>query len=242
MTVPVLLLSAAAAFAADAQAVQVRLEQARSAAPRLAQTAPAIPDSAWREAAAGRTVTGLASVPGEKARIGWGVAVLDVPIGRMWGALNEELHHQELLGLGHVEIVRGAPCADRRHVMMVLPLPIVNDRWWVVENRENAGLETATSGRARELTWDSVADPAAEPLSPAARAAIEGAVPVRISRGAWWLVDLDGTHTLAEYHAWTDPGGDLPAGVASRFAHGAIADTIDKLEAYATTAAVRCPG
>jgi hypothetical protein len=230
------------AAAADADAVLARLAEARAAAPRLADKAPPIPDAAWRKAAGGAIPTGVAPVPGEKATIGWGVAVLDVPIGRMWGALNEELHHQDLLGLGHVEIVRGAPCADRRRVMMVLPLPIVSDRWWVVENRENTALQTATAGRARELTWRSVADPAAEALSPEARAAVDGAIPVRVNQGAWWLVDLDGTHTLAEYHAWSDPGGDLPAGAASRFANSTIASTIEKLAAYAERAPVRCPG
>ncbi len=232
-----------AAAAADPAAVAARLAEVKPLlSDRVAAHPPPVPETAWAQAAAGETVTGVQKVDGFKARIGWGVAVLDVPISRMWGALNEELYHQDLLGLGHVEVVRGEPCADRRRVMMLLPLPIVSDRWWVVENRENASLAAKTGGRVRELTWKEVAEPASEPLSDAARARVEGAVPVAFNEGAWLLIDLDGGRTLAEYHAWSDPGGELPSGAASRFANSTIAATIDKLETYARTAPVRCPG
>lgn len=231
------------ASAADPAAVAARIAEVEPLlSERIARNPPPVPASAWQQAAAGKTVTGVQKVDGHKARIGWGVAVLDVPISRMWGALNEELHHQDLLGLGHVEVVRGRPCEDHRRVMMILPLPVVSDRWWVVQNRENTTLQAKTSGRVRELTWKDVKEPASEALSDEARGKIDGAVPVAFSEGAWLLVDLDGKQTLAEYHAWSDPGGDIPAGAASRFANGTISATIDKLEGYAKSAPVRCPG
>ena len=124
--------------------------------------------------------------------------------------------------------------------MMLLPLPLVSDRWWVVENRYNTALADQTSGRIRELLWENVDAPRDEPLSAAARAAVEGAVPVAFNVGAWLLVDIDGQHTLAEYHAWTDPGGDLPAGAASAFANASIAGTMKKMARYAQEAQLTC--
>lgn len=235
-------LPAQATGSADPAAVQARLGEIQSLrSQRVAKRPPSIPSSAWSEAAEGKVVTGIEKVEGHKAKIGWGVTVLDVPIATMWRALNEELHHSALIGLDHVEITQGKPCVNPRQVMMVLPLPLVADRWWVVQNTENFALSKATTGRVRELAWDGLDDMAGAPLSAAAREAIDGAVPVAFTTGAWMLVDLNGRQTLGEYHAWSDPGGDLPAGPSSRFASGTIAGTLEKLEQYAKTATAQCP-
>lgn len=49
---------------------------------------------------------------------------------------------------------------------------------------------------------------------------------VPFTEGGWLLADLGGGRTLVEYYAGSDPGGSIPAGLASRFAAGGIEDTI----------------
>ena len=207
---------------------------------RTGDTAPTVPMDSWKAAASGAIVTGVHRVSGHRASMGWGIAVVDVPIDRMWAALNEELHHKELLGLSHVEVVRGEACANRRRVLMVLPLPVVSDRWWVVENRFNTRLAAASEGRVRELTWGRVAIEDEDALSDSARQAIAESVEVTFNQGAWLLAELGPTKTLAEYHSWSDPGGSLPAGPASRFASRTIDATIQRLVRYAKEQPQRC--
>ena len=222
-------------------AVAARLDEiAELRSQRITAHAPELPDSAWQQATSGEVVTGVLSVPGHKAKIGWGVAVMAVNIERLWVGLNDELQHTELLGLGHIEIVQGAPCTDRRHVMMLLPLPIVSDRWWVIENRYNTALSEQTSGRVRELTWTGQTDPSAAALSAEARQKVAGAVPVTFNHGGWLLIDLDGEHTLGEYFSWSDPGGELPAGPTSAFAGATIAKTMRAMTHYANTQKSTC--
>ena len=238
---PLLGLLALTSAPVDPALITARLAAAaplRSA--RLVRQPPNIPASAWARAAQGSVITGTDDRSGVK--LGWGVGVFDVPIDTLWAALNDELRQGELLGLGHVELTAGAPCADRRHVMMLLPLPVVSDRWWVVENRYATRLAAESGNTMRELSWTEVADPAAERLSPAARAAVADAVPVASNHGAWLLISLDATHTLAEYHARSDPGGELPAGAAAAFATSTIASTFEKIHRYAQTTPSSCLG
>ena len=221
--------------------VLARVAEVRELGLRMSDSAPTVPADSWQAAATGTIVTGVQEVPGHKARIGWGIAVVDVPIDRMWAALNEELHHKEILGLSHVEVVRGRACEDQRQVLMVLPLPVVSDRWWVVENRYNTALASSSDGRVREMTWSRVPVSDRVDLSESARAAIAGSVEVTFNRGAWLLAELSPMQTLAEYHSWSDPGGSIPPGPASRFASRTIDATIHRLALYAQRQPQRCP-
>ena len=208
---------------------------------RITDHAPPIPREAWQQAAGGEIVTGIAVVEGHKARAGWGVAVLPVEIGMLWSGLSDVGSHRSLPGLSHVEIVHGAPCTDLRRVMMVMPLPIVSDRWWVVESRSNTALAAQTDGHVRELIWTGVIDPLSESISAEGRAHIEGAVAVTFNHGAWLLIGLDKEHTMVEYFSWSDPAGELPAGPASAFTAAAIADTIAAMGQYAAGGQSSCP-
>lgn len=228
---------------ADPAVIADRLaEVAPLRAQRITDYAPPIPEDAWQRAASGEIVTGVTAVAGHRAKAGWGVAVLPVGVDQMWSGLSDERSHRSLLGLAHVEIVQGQPCADLRHVMMVMPLPIVSDRWWVVENRYNHALAAQTDGQVRELTWTGITDPLSESISAAGLAHIDGAVAVTFNHGAWLLIGLDEDHTMVEYFSWSDPGGELPAGPASAFASTAIADTIAAMGKYAASGQSPCPG
>jgi hypothetical protein len=56
---------------------------------------------------------------------------------------------------------------------------------------------------------------------------------VKYVEGAWYLRDLDGNNTLIEYYTWSDPGGSVPAGLASSFSSSSIAKTLDAMVALA---------
>ncbi len=102
--------------------------------------------------------------------------MFDAPIDAVWNALDDELHLGELVPLSHVELVSGSACADGRKVLMVLPLPIISDRYRVNTNRYATKLAAESEGQLRELVRDSVADPSAEALSAQGRAAVDGLV------------------------------------------------------------------
>ena len=57
--------------------------------------APRLPTSAYEKAAQGQVATGLEKVPGHEAQKGWGVAVFDMPIDRLWAVLNDDQLHKE---------------------------------------------------------------------------------------------------------------------------------------------------
>ena len=85
----------------------------------------------------------------------------------------------------------------------------------------------------RELSWTEISDPLNHPMSSAAKARVEDQVAVPFTKGAWLLLKLDDSHTFVEYHAWSDPGGFVPAGPASTFASGSIDQTLQAMEDYA---------
>jgi hypothetical protein len=231
-----LFLSLSVSFAADsydAEALLARLgdlEQYRSSL--LSETTPNVPDEAYRKAAEGSWVTGLKEVPGESAQIGWGIGIYDIPIERLWAGVNDEMNHTGMTPVDFTEIVKGKVCEDKRHILMALPIPVISDRWWIVRNSLNPGLVKTTGGAMRELSWTEVSDPWNHPKSAAAKERVEDQVAVPFTRGAWLLMALDDGHTFVEYHAWSDPGGYIPAGPASTFASGSIDQTLQAMEDY----------
>lgn len=229
------------ALAYDADALLQRVAETRDLrAQRASAVAPSLTEKHYRAAAAGEISTGVEKVPGHAAKLGYGVGVLDVGVEALWAALNDETRHGDLTQLDHVELVSGQPCKDGRKVLMVLPLPLITDRFWVNTNRYTTALASASAGQVRELTWQSVGDPASEPLSTVGKAKVEGLVPIGFNRGSWFLVALDDTHTLAEFTSWVDPGGSLPTGAASMFATSGIEDTFAAMETYAKRGVLPC--
>jgi len=192
---------------------------------RNLDTAPVIPRASYQEALAGKVVTGLVEKPGHKARLAWGVGVVDQPIDRYWAAVNDDRNKVAYTKLEHLELLEGAYCSSRRVVFQYLGVSLLTDRWWVVEQRQNAGLAEGTGGRIREMSWKSLADQAGA-LTPSAKEWADGGMALPFTEGAWLLADLGDGRTLVEYYAWSDPGGNVPARMASGFAAGGISDTI----------------
>lgn len=204
----------------------------RTRSQRGLSSTPDIPRSAYDTALAGEVVTGLIEVEGHKARIAWGVGVVDQPIDRFWAAVNDDRSKVAYTKLEHLELLDGAYCGSPRLVFQYLDVAMLTDRWWVVEQTQNAKLSSATDGRVREMSWKSVSD-APSKLNAAAKTWADKGMQLPFTEGAWTLADLGDGRTLVEYYAWSDPGGNVPARVASSFAAGGISDTIASMTALA---------
>ncbi len=228
-------------LALDPTLLEARLAEARPLrAQRLFTRAPAIPASAYAKALQGEVVSGVLS--GGGAPVAWAVGVMDVGIDDLWAALNDEPHHTGITPLSYAAVLRGSPCAHDRYAMMVLPVPVLDDRWLINHNLYNQAVARASDGRVRELFWEAASDPSSFTLPEAAGPLIEGAVYVTENTGAWWLIALDDSHTLAEYASVTDPGGVVPTGPATSFAAGGLDQTFAAMEGYAKAGKLPCKG
>jgi hypothetical protein len=156
------------------------------------------------------------------------VVVLDAPIEAIWTALYDiESHPSKLGNVSHSTIL--SQSAQSRDVFQRIDLPIVSDRYWMVQQHHNSALYAASNGLAWEVTAHSINGA----LPDAAAEWTEGSIPIAWSKTGWLFLRLDPDTTLAEYWVWTDPGGRLPAGLVSRFAPGAMKGMFDKLQTYA---------
>lgn len=206
---------------------------------RAAEGVPTIPASTYAELADGSIHTGLVDVPGHKAKKAWGIGILDAPIDRIWGAINDDGGSVAYNKLTSSEVVSGTACQSGRGVLQLLPVPWVTDRWWITFVTSNDRLSTATSGRVRENTWASNNDPALVTTASGAEA-MDSGIPIEFTKGAWFLADIDGRSTLIEYYVWTDPGGSVPAGLASRLAAGGIEDNLKAVTRFANEGTPAC--
>lgn len=211
-------------------------EALRSA--RLDKAAPVLPSDVFVRAAKGEIVTGLVSVEGYAAKKAWGVGVFDVPIGRFWAAVNDDQSKVEVTQLDYAEILQGKACDAPRRVFQFLPVPLMTDRWWIINVRYNDALFAATQGRIREQTWASNGDWTVPTAT--AKAWADQGMHINSTVGSWVLVDLDGKSTLVEYYTWADAGGSIPAGIASSFAASGVDNTLSTLADLARKG-TRCP-
>ena len=205
---------------------------------RLAIDAPKVTEDSYRAAANGNVSTGVEKVPGYVAKKVFGVGIVDVSIGRFWAAINDDVGKAEVTRLAFAEQLMGEPCAEKRRMFQYLSVSMASDRWWVVNQTQNTALHEKSEGRVRELYWENV-DDAQLPTATTQEWSRKG-IPVIFTRGAWLLIDLDGESTLVEYYTWADPGGYLPAGLASTFAAGTIGNTLETMTGLAKRGP-RCP-
>ncbi|MBW1879644.1 MAG: hypothetical protein JRJ84_14880 [Deltaproteobacteria bacterium] len=199
---------------------------------RMAVDPPSIPVAAYDRAAEGKRVAGVQFVEGVAAGQGWGVAVYDLPIEAVWWAVNSEDVHEDWLRVEVSQVVDGEAYRDGRAVFQYLPLPVVKDRWWVVRVQNNEDIRRASGGRMFEKVMEDATDPALIAGTPLAQRVERGRA-VAWTRGSWLLIGLADGRTVAEYFVWSDPGGMIPARPASRFARGAIRDTLDAMGSLA---------
>lgn len=198
---------------------------------REGANAPALEASVYDRATAGETVTGIAFVDGVAAGRAWGVTVMDLDVVSVWMAINDnDGYVGQLANLTASQVIAGPAHGHGRLLFQRMDVPVVRDRWWVVRESHNGELFRASEGAAWEVSWRSVAQPS---LDGDVAALTAGGQSVEWTEGAWLLVPLGPDRTLVEYYAWSDPGGSLPAGPASRFATGAVSSLLSDMEAFA---------
>jgi hypothetical protein len=188
---------------------------------------PPISQAEYAKAIAGRVATGVTSVPGYAAKKGYGLLLTDLPIERLWWAVNDDRGKVKWTKLAYAEVYDGRYCASERRVFQYLPVPLVTDRWWVLDIHENLAMVAASGGRVREMVFKSV-DDAALPTE-SMRAWSQRGMRVAFIEGAWYLHALGENSTLIEYYTWSDPGGSVPAGLASSFSTSSIANAIESM-------------
>lgn len=226
ITTALLLASLAQASAGD---LQQRLDEiAPYRAFRTAQGVPDIPPEAYAKVAEGTMETGLVSVEGVKARKAWGVGIVDVSIDQYWAAINDESGKVEYTRLSYMKLLDGELCDPERKVFQYLPVSLASDRWWVSTIAQNPVIMAKSDGKVREMRWLSHDDYDVTTDPEIAKVA-EGGIRTGSTEGAWFLVDLGDGRTLVEYYAWSDPGGNIPVAMASRFAAGSIPDTLQSM-------------
>ena len=163
-----------------------------------------------------------------------------MPIGQLWAGLNDETRHPGYTATAYSELLSGRVCASGRLVFQYLPVPMIDDRWWVTTLRHNHKLQSESGGSVRELYFRGAVDPALV-TSAAARKLMAESVPIGSTRGGWFLVAIDAYTTYVEYHSNTDPGEGVPTSLATRLASKGIRDTILAMEKFAKEGRPVCP-
>lgn len=208
---------------------------------RAVEGAPTISADEYARVAKGEVVTGLRSVEGVAAKKSYGVAVIDVPVDRLWGAINDESLHAQYTALDYAELVKGTPCTSGRHVFQYLPsgVPLVDDRWWVTIRTTNSALAQASGGKARELTWRNAPD-GSEVTSAAGKAYMAKGIMLGFTRGSWFVLAVNDHQTLVEYYTWVDPGGSVSPTMMSWFASKTIHQTFENMTSIARDSRLKC--
>ena len=207
---------------------------------RIALNLPNIPSEIYHTLSVGEVVTGLEEVDGSSAKIGWGIGIFPLPIEQMFAAINDEEYHVELSPVDATIVTAGKPCTDGRSVFMHLPVPMFDDRWWITTHRTNPNIRKVSSGKMAELSWSAIPNPSLDQLPPQILKSVEQSVKITKSTGAWLLIKVDETHTLGEYHSWSDPGGYIPAGVASSLGARGIEKNFFTMMTYAQNEKIQC--
>lgn len=235
-----LLFWAATALGASTEAVEARLaaiEELRSY--RLAKGSPTLTAAEIRKAAQGIAVTGVAEVSGGPNKV-YGAIQMNLPIGQLWAALNDETRHPGFTAIAYSELLSGKVCVSGRHVLQFIEVPMMSDRWWIGILKDNPDIWRESGGSVRELTWKSSVDPN-EVTSESGKKIIGQGYPIGSTAGGWLLVAIDERSTWVEYYSQADPGGRVPASMASSLASRAVVDTFAAIERFAKEGNPICP-
>lgn len=195
------------------------------------EAAPLLSDAQIQRLLAGGRVNGL-KVDGQRAGTAYAAAVVALPAEQLWKALVDDEHQARFLGIDESKVVSGTPRADGYVSWQYVDVLGPFDRWWVTRTRFNSAMFKASQGRLWEAAFkDQHQDHAVMRALPHALRA-HGS-PVAWTRGRWLLVKLSPNRTLIHTSVASDPGGGIPAGLASRFSRGAVADSIGDMEKMA---------
>ncbi len=202
-------------------------------------TAPSISLDEIKAAFRGDVVAGIEVVENIKAGKGYALGVFDVPVQAIWRGVCDEDHHAKTLKVDRSETVEGTPRAHGHTLYQYLDVPVFSDRWWLVQMSFNSALYEASGGRAWELSWvDRQKDKALRDRLGANYT--DDGVGVAWTKGAWFMVDIGGGRTFVEYHTWSDPGGRVPVGPATRFAKSEVKANLESMVAFGASHGATC--
>jgi len=208
---------------------------------RVGQGIPNISQEAYKKAANGDIVTGIQAVAGYKEKIAWGVAVLKAPMKDFWASINDGEQHAGKTPVSFAKVIVGEPCHDKRQMLMILPVPVMMDRWWIIQTSINTKIKNASQGRVREMSWINVPNADKISLTESLQAKVKDKKLVEFTRGAWFVLQLDDEHVLGEYHTWASGGDHVPASITESLVLASIVKTMRVMEDYASsTTKLRC--
>ena len=138
------------------------------------------------------------------------------------------------------EVIQGTACTNGRVVFMNLPIPMLSDRWWVTTQGTSPEIRRVSQGQMAELTWNTIPNFTVSNLPSHLQHHTVDGVHVQESSGGWLLIKIDDTHTLGEYHSWSDPNGYIPASIASTLSAQGIERVFDSMLQYAQTNTEKC--
>jgi hypothetical protein len=171
------------------------------------------------------------------------VGMMVTPIGRnaLWVA-SQDPHTK--LDPGLTELKMESLGSDRAlwYGHWDLPRP-VRDRQWVVDSRNNHGVEAATGGQGWEHLWDLVdggvemARPhvAAGKVGQVTLADLDSAIYTPVNHGSWFMVELADGRTLCGYQATSVVGGAIPSWLVTRLVLARMESMLRDLEERART-------
>lgn len=179
--------------------------------------APKIPAAARLKAAAGETVAGVTLPEGYVTAQGWGVAIWDAPVEAVWKAINNEDQASDYLVPAYSGTVDGTNHHSGRATFQYIEAPMVTDRWWVTRWTFNEDLYAASGGQVWEASFVDDLD-ATRMEGTEFEALLDDAMPIAWAKGGYLIIPLSDGRTWVEYFSWSDPGGNVPAGLFSKFA------------------------
>ena len=208
---------------------------------RMVKTAPKVSAAQVQKAIAGEKVKGIEIVDGVPAAKGYGLSVVNMPIEKLWAAVVDADQHAGTMPLQASKKIQGKRCGHNHVIFQYIDLPVISDRWWVTRIKFNSALYTATEGKVWELGFQD--EHKNQALIDSVDPALKGdGVPISWTKGSWTMVALGPSRTFVQYYVWSDPGGNIPAGPASRFSAGAVEDTLNAVEKLAKAGRSTCGG
>jgi hypothetical protein len=167
----------------------------------------------------------------------------DMAVGAIWTAASQAAAwistfdgwHRSLSG-DATNTTKLPGCTDMRrlvHTHLDLPWPM-SDRQWVVDNRPNTALWSATEGRVWERAWE---------VAPAtlATAPVAGALWVDTNQGAWQFIEAEGG-TLVLFGVRSSMGGVIPDSLTVQWSRQTLGEALRRLDDFATTMAAHYVG
>ena len=194
--------------------------------------APKIPKSARVKAANGDAVAGVVLPDGYDTAQGWGVAIWDAPVEAVWKAINNEDQASDYLVPAHSGTVDGTTHHSGRATFQYLEAPMVTDRWWVTRWTFNETLYAESEGMVWEVSFVDDLDPKLMEGTDFEEL-LDDSMPIEWAKGGYLVIPLSDGRTWVEYFSWSDPGGNVPAGIFSKFADREVLSTFEAMAARA---------